>query len=980
MKSIYILILLALFAPTICAANYTLKGQITSQEGKRPIEFVHIYLPQHQLWAVSDKEGNFTITTVPSGAQKIVVSCLGYAREEFTLQVDHYITPIHIALKPENIGLDEIVVTARSNKYEPATSYILDKTTLEHQQISTITDISSLLPGGKSASDNNLASSNARRFEIRANSGELGSPTFMSAVEVDGIRLSNNGSFSETSGIDVRNIATSNIESIEIITGIPSVEYGDVSGGVVKVNTQKGHTPFQLFASMGPKTKSYSLSKGVSLGNNRGILNMSLERTTSTADMASPYTTYNRNALTLYYSNTLGRSSSTPLKVHSTLSGNLGGYNTESDPDAFTGTYTTQRHNTIRAGFGFDWLLNKSFLTGVEGNAFVNYSDRKQEVRTNKSSSTSTAVFHGTENGYFIATDYDLDPNAAISLIPAGYWYEDQFNDNRPIEYNASLKLYHQFQVGAISSKIKIGANLSTQGNFGQGTYYGDARYAPTWRAYPYSELPFMTNVALYAENVATFPIGSTQMQLMAGVRQDLTKVDGSGYGNVNALSPRFSLNYTLINNEQASLKQLRVRGGFGHAVKLPSFATLYPEPSYNQQLTFAPGALADGTTYYAYHIQPTTQLYNPQLKWQNSQQMEVGIDATWGKVNISLNAYRNKSHNGYSTASYYTPFQYKFTDQKSIEGSLIPISDRGYWVDQQSGVVTLYDKSGNYPSQALSYVERTTYASSSYATNISPILREGLEWVVDFGRIPILQTSIRYDGSYYHYRGINETLIASMPASSQLMANGLPYKYVGYYAGSSTVANGSETHSVNSNLTLTTHLPKLRLLISLRIESTLYHATRNLSEYNGQTRGVVLENRTDYIGTSTTIYTGDQYVAVYPEYYVTSDAPDVLIPFEEQFLWAQKNDTELYNELAKLVAKSNTSYYFNKNRISPYYAANLTITKELGRYFVLSFYANNFLNNLSKVNMSWNNSESTLLNSSYIPRFNCGLSLRIKL
>lgn len=980
MKNIYILALLTLFSTGLYAANYTLKGKITSQSDNLPIEFVHIYLPERQLWSVSDKEGYFTITAVPEGTQHLVVSCLGYAKQEFTLQVNRNLTQLHFILKSENIGLDEVVVTARSNKYEPATSYILDRTTLEHQQISTLTDISTLLPGGKSASDNNLASSSAKRFEIRSNSGELGSPSFMSAVEVDGIRLSNNGSFNETSGVDVRNIATSNIESVEIITGIPSVEYGDVAGGVVKVNTQKGHTPFQLFASMGPKTKSYSVSKGMNLGADRGILNMSVERTVSTADMASPYTTYDRNAVTLYYSNTVGRSSTSPLKLHATLSGNLGGYNTESDPDAFTGTYTKQRHNTIRAGFGFDWLLNKPFLTGIEGNAFVNYFDRKQEVRTNKSSSTSTAVFHGTEPGYFIATEYEIDPDAPISLIPAGYWYEDKFNDDRPIEYNASLKLYHHFKLGSVSNKVKVGANFSSQGNFGQGTYYGDARYTPTWRAYNYAELPFMTNVAIYAENVATFPIGRTQMQLMAGVRQDLTLVNGSGYGNVSSLSPRFSMNYTLIENQQAALKHLKLRAGFGNAVKLPSFAMLYPEPNYSQQLTFAPGALADGTTYYAYHIMPATQLYNPQLKWQNSQQAEVGFDATWGNVNFSLNAYRNKSRNGYTTAAHYTPFSYKFTDQKSIEGSPIPVEERGYWVDQQTGVVTLYDKSGNYPSQVLSYAERTTYVSNSYATNISPILREGLEWVVDFGRIPALQTSIRYDGSYYHYRGVNETLIASMPASAQLMANGLPYKYVGYYAGSSSVGNGSETHSVNSNLTLTTHLPKLRLLVSLRVESTLYHATRNLSEYNGNSRGVVLDSRTDYTGTSNEIYAGDQYVAVYPEYYVTSDAPETFIPFEEKFLWAKENDTELYNELAKLVAKSNTSYYFNKNKISPYYAANLTVTKELGRHFVLSFYANNFLNNLSKVSMSWNNSETTLLGSTYIPRFNCGLSLRIKL
>ena len=49
---------------------------------------------------------------------------------------------------------------------------------------------------------------------------------------------------SETKGAGLRNISSSNIESVEIITGIPSVEYGDLSNGIVKINTRKGKTPF----------------------------------------------------------------------------------------------------------------------------------------------------------------------------------------------------------------------------------------------------------------------------------------------------------------------------------------------------------------------------------------------------------------------------------------------------------------------------------------------------------------------------------------------------------------------------------------------------------------------------------------------------------------------------------------------------------------------------------------------------------------
>ena len=223
-----------------------------------------------------------------------------------------------------------------------------------------------------------------------------------------------------TEGVDTRKMSTSNIESIEVITSIPSMEYGDVSGRVVKVNTFKGYTPFQAVVSAGPKTKLLALNKGFDLGKSGGNLNVSLESTTSTSEMASPHTKYRRNGGTLSYVNTLGRSTSSPLKLFATLAGNIGGYNSKADPDAFTDTYTKQRDNTVRASLGFDWLVNKPWLTGVELKTFVNYSDKKQKIRTNKSSSTATPVFHGPAEGYCVATDFEVDPDAASSLIPAG--------------------------------------------------------------------------------------------------------------------------------------------------------------------------------------------------------------------------------------------------------------------------------------------------------------------------------------------------------------------------------------------------------------------------------------------------------------------------------------------------------------------------------------------------------------------------------
>ena len=211
---------------------------------------------------------------------------------------------------------------------------------------------------------------------------------------------------------------------------------------------------------------------------------------------------------------------------------------------------------------------------------------------------------------------------------------------------------------------------------------------------------------------------------------------------------------------------------------------------------------------------------------------------------------------------------------------------------------------------------------------------------------------------------------------------DGTPYKYVGYYAGSSTAANGSLSSQINANLTISTHIPKIRMIFSLRIESSLYTYGQNLSEYaDGSLRGCLLEAAGDFHGTQQGgIYNRDSYVAVYPEYYTAWGNPEEKIPFLDKFVWARENDRELYQDLCKLVVKSNTTYFFNENRITAYYAANFNVTKELGKWASVTLYARNFFYQMGKVKSSQTGLESSLFDSGYIPKFYYGMSVRIKL
>jgi hypothetical protein len=228
------------------------------------------------------------------------------------------------------------------------------------------------------------------------------------------------------------------------------------------------------------------------------------------------------------------------------------------------------------------------------------------------------------------------------------------------------------------------------------------------------------------------------------------------------------------------------------------------------------------------------------------------------------------------------------------------------------------------------------------------------------------LNTSIRVDGNYYYYRGADDLFFADIHNSNARMSlTNEPYQYVGWYRGtnatsgvaSASVSNGALSKQLNLNTTITTHIPKIRLIMALRIEASLYSYRRSLSDYFNET---------------------DQ--ALYPEYYTTWDNPDERIPFVERYLWAKDNDINLYNDLDNLVLRPNNAYMLKANRLSAYYSANFSVTKEIGDHVSVSFYANNFFRNMRMVHSTQTNLDTSLFSSSYIPSFYYGLSLRLKL
>ncbi len=977
-----------------------LSGVVTDAETGAPIEYASLLLSESGLWAITGSEGQFCIKNVPRGKNTLTVQCLGYKKRSLPLLLERNVDDMTLRLKPDNLKLDEVTVTAHRKQDEATTSYSIDRTTLDQQQILNIADISTLLPGGKTV---NPSLMNDARMALRSGTQEKGNAAFGTAIEVDGLRLDNNAASGETSGASTRTLSSSNVESVEVVTGIPSVEYGDLSNGVVKVRTRRGKSPFIVEGSLNQHTRQIALSKGVA--QDWGVLNMSLEHARSFSDAASPHTAYQRNILSLHYMN-IFFAQTMPLTLNVGLTGNMGGYSSDADPDEELDDRTKVRDNALRGNIDLQWLLNKPWLTNVQLSASLSLQDRRQESYTHTSSASTQPYIHATEQGYNMAQTTASAGAASIAPIvlgPTGYWYVLGYSDSQPLSWAVKMKADLNRRFGTVANRLSAGLQYSASRNNGRGVYYDDIGLAPTWREYRLDQLPTMHNLAVYAEDKVSIPLqsvlpflqphSSAQLELTAGLRDDVTMISGSAYGSVSSLSPRVNSRLVCWRGQRRRwVSDLELHAGWGKSVKLPSFQVLYPAPAYSDLLAFASTSTADNVSYYAYHTYPSRARYNSSLRWQHTRQWDLGVEFKVKGTRVSLSAFHHKTFHAYMAEKTYTPFSYRYTSQSAVQKSGIPAADRAFAIDPATGTVTVSSTKDSGMAVQLPYTDKRTYVVNQHYTNGTPLSRYGLEWIVDFAQVKSLHTQLRLDGNYYHYKSTDDTFYADVPLGvSNVTSSGQPYQYVGYYRGTSvttagssasaSVSNGALSKQLNLNATITTHIPRIRLIVALRLESSLYSFRRSLCQQaDGGARGIMLDGREGYTGEPYDGTTENKYVVVYPEYYSTWENPSELIPFAEAFLAAKDSDQKLYSELAQLVVRSNYAYTLNANRLSAYYSANVSVTKEIGDHISISFYANNFFNNMKQVHSSQTDLYTSLFGSSYIPSYYYGLSLRLKI
>lgn len=968
-----------LFTFSAYAQNYTVSGTVKDKDSGKPVEFATIVLESSEQWAVADANGKFTIKNVPAGQNTLNVSCLGYVTETKSLNVSRDLTELFIQLVEDNLKLESAMITAQEKGNSATTSRTIDKKALEHVQVMNVTDISGLLPGGKTSSS---TLTSAQTFSLR------GGGSFGTAVEVDGVRLTNNASFGGASGVTTNNIASSNVESVEIITGVPSVEYGDMTSGVIRINTQRGKTPWAVTMSTSPMTKQVSVSKGFGLGTTRsgaslGVLNTSVEYTRSISNKMSPYSSYDRKQINLTYSRQIaeGYFHNKPLRITAGITGNLGGSDNKADPDRLIESFSIGKDNAIRANLTANWLLSKKWITNIELLASASYGDKKSRARSRYSESISSVSMHATEEGYYMGAPWVEGGENLAVLIDPGIWYNTMGYDDKPLNTRLSLKANWARNIGKVNNKVKVGVDWTADKNFGIGTYAEEPATAPSWREYNFRNVPTMSNVAAYIEDNFMLQTGlDSRLNIIAGIRNDNTVIPGSAYGVTSSISPRFNMKWTAFTEKthgNSFLKELSIRASWGVAAKQPSYGVLYPQPGYSDLEVFRSTASSTNTVYQAYYMIPQSVVYNPDLKWQRDHQSEVGIDMNLGGARISLAAYYNRTIGAYSEIANYKPFSYEFTGPTAVQGLAIPAENRSYTISSD-GIVTVHDKTGALPSITVESTTRRQFIPEYTEDNDdNPVTHAGLEWVIDFPRIAPLNTTIRLDGNYTMTHSVYCDILPYY-LNNRMSADGSLLKYIGWYYGGHNTSNGSMSSAAKANVTITTNIPKVRMIVSLKVESNVFTTSRTLSERaDGSARSYVLADRTDPLSyiEGKSIYDEEGYTVFFPESYSTIDDPATQIPYLEKLKWAKENDPELYTDLSNLyITNTSENYTYMKERLSSSFSAHFSVTKEIGNMASISFYANNFVNLQNRMWSSRTKSWITMNPSVYY-----GLTLRLK-
>ena len=793
----------------------TLQGKITNIRNSEEISFIEVIANNgnHKFNILSNESGDYIFKNLPLGVYKITIPSLYFKLEEITLTVKKD-EILNISLEPIQRVLDEVYITASEAKGVTSSS-IIDRKAMEHLQPSSFTDLLELLPGGRSVDPNLTVMNQIRLRETGIENDAYDISSLGTTFYIDGTpinttanmqsttgytsSISENTSRSSTNkGVDMRSISTDQIEKVEIVRGIPSVEYGDLTSGLIKIERKKGSMPYTVRMKTDGFSKLISAGKGLSFPEKNLFINADIDFLNSKADPRDNFENYKRLTGSVrtekYWEKDFGK-----LTWNAGFDYGITIDNERSDPDnsyALTDRYKSQ-FNSFSLSNQLNFKFNKnSLLKSINVSTKLSYQNDVINQTNWIQARSATILTNSLEAGVHDASF--LTPSYAADLIVEG----------KPLNVFVKAMANLGFNSGKINHQIKLGAESNYSKNFGRGQMY-DLDYPATAsiavRPRSYRSIPATQNLSFFAEDMLHLIAGEHQFVLSAGIRgMGLTNMnDQYKIANKLYLDPRINTKWALptmeINNRNLSIT---LGGGYGLHTKLPTLDLIYPNPKYEDlvQLNF-------------YHTNPeyrraSVMTYiidntNYDLNAAVNKKWEVNMDINYAGNRLSITYFKENMNSGFRKASRYKALDYRKYDNTSIDASNI--------IAQPS----LID---------FEYEDVREFSDYSINSNGSTINKDGIEYQFTTNRISRINTRITINGAWF-----KSTYTNSLPLykviDRNITTNGKTRQYIGIYDDN----DGSVKQQFNSNLILDSYLPKLGLIISTSVQNMWYTSRRTM-------------------------------------------------------------------------------------------------------------------------------------------------------
>jgi len=238
-------------------------GNVTSEEDGLPVVGASVLVKGTTVGTVTDIDGNFTLTNVPSSAKTLVISFIGMQTQEVAVK-----SMVKVVLKSDAQALDEVVVTGygvqRKASFTGAASIVGEDAIAKKNDANFVKVLEGTVPGvqmNNSTSMPGVWGSIYIRGRASLNSGTQ--PLYV----IDGMPVNSDTdamSSSDNNMVDpMSSINPSDIESITVLKDAAATAiYGSrAANGVIVVTTKKG--------SEGKFNLNLDVKQGfVSMGNN----------------------------------------------------------------------------------------------------------------------------------------------------------------------------------------------------------------------------------------------------------------------------------------------------------------------------------------------------------------------------------------------------------------------------------------------------------------------------------------------------------------------------------------------------------------------------------------------------------------------------------------------------------------------------------------------------------------------------------------